>query len=67
MINKQLLNSKLALYSYSQKDIAKILKKSITTINQKVVGNIRFLPEEIKTIKEMLNFTDSEVVEIFLS
>lgn len=67
MINKNLLNSKMALNDYSQRDIAKVLNKTVTTINFKINGKIVFLPEEIAKIQKFLNLSDSDVIEIFIS
>lgn len=67
MINKKLLKSKMVLNNITQIDIAQALGKDRTTISQKMNDNLIFKPEEISKIKEYLNLTDSEVIEIFIS
>ena len=67
MINKQLLKSKMILREITQPQIAKKLGLSITSINQKINGNIIFKPKEIKEIRNLLDLSNDETVEIFLS
>ena len=67
MINKQLLKSKMILNEITQPQIAKKLGLSITSINQKINGNIIFKPKEIKEIRKLLDLSNDETVEIFLS
>jgi hypothetical protein len=67
MINKQLLKSKMILREITQPQIAKKLGLSITSINQKINGNIIFKPKEIKEIRKLLDLSNDETVEIFLS
>ncbi len=67
MINKQLLKSKMILREITQLQIAKKLGLSITSINQKINGNIIFKPKEIKEIQNLLGLSNDETVEIFLS
>lgn len=67
MINKQLLKSKMILREITQLQIAKKLGLSITSINQKINGNIIFKPKEIKEIRNLLDLSNDETVEIFLS
>lgn len=67
MINKQLLKSKMILREITQPQIAKKLGLSITSINQKINGNIIFKPKEIKEIRNLLGLSNDETVEIFLS
>ena len=67
MINKQLLKSKMILREITQPQIAKKLGLSITSINQKINGNIIFKPKEIKEIRNLLGLSNDETVEIVLS
>ena len=67
MINKQLLKSKMILREITQPQIAKKLGLSITSINQKINGNMIFKPKEIKEIRNLLGLSNDETVEIFLS
>ena len=67
MINKQLLKSKMILREITQPQIAKKLGLSITSINQRINGNIIFKPKEIKEIRKLLDLSNDETVEIFLS
>ena len=67
MINKQLLKSKMILREITQPQIAKKLGLSVTSINQKINGNIIFKPQEIKEIRNLLGLSNDETVEIFLS
>lgn len=67
MLQKNLLKSKMALHGRKQGDLAKYLGKSEVAVNKKFQGILRFSTDDIKKIKEYLNLTDSEVVEIFIS
>ena len=66
MIQKNILKSKLSLRERTQKDLAKALGLSEVSTNKKVNGTIKFSLNEVKKIKEYLNLTNDEVVEIFL-
>mgnify|MGYP000023776021 FL=1 len=67
MINRNLLDSKLALKGKNQNHIAKLIGKTIGTTNLKFNGKIKFTFEEIKQVKDYLNLTNDEVVEIFIN
>lgn len=67
MVNKKLLKSKMVLKEATQLNLSKLLDLSITSINQKMNGNVIFKPKEIKKIKDYLNLTNDEVVEIFIN
>ena len=67
MVNKKLLKSKMVLKETTQLNLSKLLDLSITSINQKMNGNVIFKPKEIKKIKDYLNLTNDEVVEIFIN
>ncbi len=66
MIQKNILKSKLTLRERTQRDLAKALGLSEVSTNKKVNGTIKFSLNEVKKIKEYLNLTNDEVVEIFL-
>lgn len=67
MINKNLLKSKLALIGMTQIELAKGMGTSQQTLTQKIMGRIKFNSSEIAKIKEILNLTNDEVVEIFIN
>ncbi len=67
MINKRLLNSKMVLHGRTQKDLSLFLGISEVAVSKKFQGIFRFNVNDIRKIKEYLNLTDSEVVDIFLS
>lgn len=66
MIQKNILKSKLTLRERTQRDLTKALGLSKVSTNKKVNGTIKFSLNEVKKIKEYLNLTNDEVVEIFL-
>ena len=66
MIQKNILKSKLSLRERTQRDLAKGMGLSEVSTNKKVNGTIKFSLNEVKKIKEYLNLTNDEVVEIFL-
>lgn len=66
MIQKNILKSKLSLRERTRRDLAKALGLSEVSTNKKVNGTIKFSLNEVKKIKEYLNLTNDEVVEIFL-
>ena len=67
MINRNLLDSKLALKGKNQNHIAKLIGKTIGTTNLKFNGKVKFTFKEIKQVKELLNLTNDEVVESFIN
>ena len=67
MIQKNILKSRLSLKGKTQKDLAKTLGLSKVSISKKVNGTIKFSLNEVKKIKEYLNLTNDEVVEIFIN
>jgi cyanate lyase len=67
MIQKNILKSKLSLRERTQRDLAKALGLSEVSTNKKVNGTIKFSLNEVKKIKEYLNLTNDEVVEIFIT
>ena len=67
MIQKNILKSKLSLRERTQRDLAKALGLSEVSTNKKVNGTIKFSLNEVKKIKEYLNLTNDEVVEIFIN
>ena len=67
MINKNLLKSKIALAGMTQVSIAKEIGIVKETLSQKLMGRIKFNSSEIAKIKEILNLTNDEVVEIFIN
>lgn len=67
MINQKLLHSKVALAGLTFKELA--IKTGIpyqSLINRKA-GKIEFNSSEIKALKEVLNLTNDDVVEIFIN
>ena len=67
MIQKNILKSKLTLRERTQRDLAKALGLSEVSTNKKVNGTIKFSLNEVKKIKEYLDLTNDEVVEIFIT
>ena len=61
------LKAKMVEKEKEQKELVKILGLSYVSISQKFNGKIKFKAEEIAKIKDFLNLTNDEVVEIFLS
>lgn len=67
MIQKNILKSKLSLKEKTQKDLAKALGLSKVSISKKVNGLLRFSLPEVKKVKDYLDLTNDEVVEIFIN
>ena len=67
MIQKNILKSKLSLKEKTQKDLAKALGLSKVSVSKKVNGLLRFSLPEVKKVKDYLDLTNDEVVEIFIS
>ena len=66
MIQKNILKSKLSLKEKTQKDLAKALGLSKVSVSKKVNGVLRFSLPEVKKVKDYLDLTNDEVVEIFI-
>lgn len=66
-MNRKLLDSKLALSGKNQVHISKLIGKTIGTTNLKFNEKVKFTFGEIKQIKDYLNLTNDEVVEIFIN
>ena len=67
MIQKNSLKSKLSLKEKTQKDLAKALGLSKVSVSKKVNGLLRFSLPEVKKVKDYLDLTNDEVVEIFIN
>lgn len=67
MIQKNILKSKLSLKEKTQKDLAKVLGLSKVSVSKKVNGLLRFSLPEVKKVKDYLDLTNDEVVEIFIN
>ena len=67
MIQKNILKSKLSLKEKTQKDLAKVLGLSKVSVSKKVNGLSRFSLPEVKKVKDYLDLTNDEVVEIFIN
>lgn len=67
MIQKNILKSKLSLKEKTQKDLAKALGLSKVSVSKKVNGVLRFSLPEVKKVKDYLDLTNDEVVEIFIN
>ena len=67
MIQKNILKSKLSLKEKTQKDLAKALGLSKVSVSKKVNGLLRFSLPEVKKVKDYLDLTNDEVVEIFIT
>ena len=67
MLNRKLLDSKMALKGTTQRSLAKYLKKSEVAINKKFQGILKFSVDDISKIKDYLDLTNDEVVEIFIN
>ena len=66
-MNLRKLKGKMAEKGKQQKDLMEILDLKYVAVNKKFNGLTKFSPEEISKIKDFLNLTNDEVVEIFLS
>ena len=67
MIQKNILKSKLSLKEKTQKDLAKALGLSKVSVSKKVNGLLRFSLPEVKKVKDYLDLTNDDVVEIFIN
>lgn len=67
MIQKNILKSKLSLKEKTQKDLAKALGLSKVSVSKKVNRLLRFSLPEVKKVKDYLDLTNDEVVEIFIN
>ena len=67
MIQKNILKSKLSLKEKTQKDLAKALGLFKVSVSKKVNGLLRFSLPEVKKVKDYLDLTNDEVVEIFIN
>ena len=67
MIQKNILKLKLSLKEKTQKDLAKALGLSKVSVSKKVNGLLRFSLPEVKKVKDYLDLTNDEVVEIFIN
>ena len=67
MIQKNILKSKLSLKEKTQKDLAKALGLSKVSVSKKINGLLRFSLPEVKKVKDYLDLTNDEVVEIFIN
>ena len=67
MIQKNILKSKLSLKEKTQKDLAKALGLSKVSVSKKVNELLRFSLPEVKKVKDYLDLTNDEVVEIFIN
>ena len=67
MIQKNILKSKLSLKEKTQKDLAKALGLSKVSVSKKVNGLLRCSLPEVKKVKDYLDLTNDEVVEIFIN
>ena len=67
MIQKNILKSKLSLKEKTQKDLAKALGLSKVSVSKKVNGLLRFSLPEVTKVKDYLDLTNDEVVEIFIN
>ena len=67
MIQKNILKSKLSLKEKTQKDLAKALGLSKVSVSKKVNGLLIFSLPEVKKVKDYLDLTNDEVVEIFIN
>lgn len=67
MINQNLLNSKVALSGLTFKEVAQKIGIPYQNFSKRKAGKIEFNAKEIKAIKEVLNLTNDDVVEIFFN
>lgn len=67
MLKKNLLKSKMVLHGRTQRDLAKYLGMSEVAVNKKFQGVLRFNVNDIRRLKEYLNLSNDEVVEIFFT
>ena len=67
MIQKNILKSKLSLKEKTQKDLAKALGLSKVSVSKKVNGLLRFSLPEVTKVKDYLDLTNDEGVEIFIN
>lgn len=62
-----MLKARRVQYDYSQTDVAEVLDMTMTTYGKKERGDLDFSQSEIYTLKKLLNLTNEEVIEFFLS
>lgn len=66
-MKRNLLKSKMALYGYTDKDLADRINVTKATVSRKLNGPSKFSVTEIAVIKKWLRLTDKEIVDIFLA
>ena len=64
-INK--LKAKMTETGLTQRDLAKKMQLSKNTINNKVNGIVQFNLDEAKILAKLLQMSDEECIDIFLS
>ena len=70
MLDYRLLKSKATLHGMSTAELTRKLKEygteiSLPTMYNKMRGDTEFTRSEIQAIKEVLNLSDAEVIDIF--
>lgn len=66
-MNLDKLKGKLRENGLTQEQCAKLLDISISSFNNRINGNLNFYCYEAEKLGKVLNLTDKEKVEIFLS
>lgn len=66
MVNINKLKSYLALRGMTIKDLAELIKMSISTLSNKINGRTEFTASEIAEVKTALDIPDEEILDIFI-
>lgn len=64
-MNKELFDYKIKVKSLSREDIAQMLSINPVTLYRKLIGESDFTRNEIKILKDTLNWTNEEIDSIF--
>lgn len=60
-----MLKARRVMYGFSQTDVAEKLDITMITYGKKERGSLDFSQSEIYTLKNLLHFTNEELIEIF--
>jgi transcriptional regulator with XRE-family HTH domain len=62
MVNLMKIKGCMAEHKHTQKDVAKILNLSVNSVNNKLLGKVKFTIEELTTLSKTYNLD----INIFL-
>jgi len=66
MLNKNKLKAKVIENGLTMEKVAKALDINVTTLYRKINGTSDFTRSEMHKIKDLLNLSDKEAIDIFL-